>query len=156
MRRLTVIFILCLAFLSSCSPAKHLNIEKIGLAEFRMESSTKANAVFNVTVENTAQYPVQLIFMDATIKKDMELFATISLKDTAVVASFSKETVKVPFEITLCDPMSLLSMGLNVRNWNIDDFMVNGKVTLAGNKGAKSSRKIKDMPLGTLVKHLEK
>jgi hypothetical protein len=47
-------------------------------------------------------------------------------------------------------------MGLNVRNWNIDDFMVNGKVTLAGNKGAKSSRKIKDMPLGTLVKHLEK
>ncbi len=156
MRRLTVIFILCLAFLASCSPLKHLNIEKIGLAEFRMESSTKANAVFNVTVGNTAQYPVHLTFMEATIKKDMELFATIVLKDAAVVSPFSKENVKVPVEITLCDPMSLLSMGLNVRKWNINDFMVNGKIMLTGRNGAKSSRKIKDMPLSTLVKHLEK
>lgn len=121
-----------------------------------MESSTKANIVFDFTVSNMAQYPIDLVFMDATIKKDMDLFANINLKDTVSVKALATESVKIPIEITLCDPMSLLSMGLNVKNWDINEFIVTGKVTLAGNKGSKYSHKIKEMPLSTLLKHLEK
>lgn len=121
-----------------------------------MESSTKANIVFDFKVSNMAQYPVDLVFMEATIKKDMDLFATIDLKDTASVKALSSENVKIPVGVTLCDPMSLLSMGLNVKNWDINEFVVTGKVTLVGNKGSKHTHKIKEMPLSTLLKHLEK
>lgn len=154
MRRLTLISLLCLAILSSCSPVKQLNIEKISLSEVRMESSTKANIVFNLSVENGAQYPVDLTFMEATIKKDMDLFATIALKDTVSVPALSENEVKVPVEVTLCDPMSLLSMGLNIKKWDINEFTVSGKMTLAG-KG-KKTHKMKDTPLSTLLKRLEK
>ncbi|MBR5610869.1 MAG: hypothetical protein IKW65_05050 [Bacteroidales bacterium] len=156
MRRLTLIFIICLAVLSSCSPAKQLSIDKISLSGFRMESSTEANVTFDFLVNNMAQYPISLTFMEATIKKDMDLFAFIALEDTATVSPLAKESVKVPIDITLCDPMSLLSMGLNINKWDINAFTISGKISLAGKNGSKYTHKIKEMPLGTLLKRLEK
>ena len=156
MRRLTLIFIVCLAVLSGCSPAKQLYIDKISLSGFRMESSTEANVTFDFLVNNMAQYPISLTFMEATIKKDLDLFATVLLKDEVSVQPATKESVKVPVEVTLCDPMSLLSMGLNINKWDINAFTISGKISLAGKNGSKYTHKIKEMPLGTLLKRLEK
>jgi hypothetical protein len=47
-------------------------------------------------------------------------------------------------------------MGLNMRNWDINDFVVTGKIVLRGKNGAKVTHKIKDMPLGTLLNRIEK
>lgn len=121
-----------------------------------MESSTEANVTFDFLVNNMAQYPISLTFMEATIKKDMDLFAFIALEDTATVSPLAKESVKVPIDITLCDPMSLLSMGLNINKWDINAFTISGKISLAGKNGSKYTHKIKEMPLGTLLKRLEK
>jgi hypothetical protein len=156
MRRITFIFLMCVVLLGSCSPVKHLAIEKIVVSEFRMESSTKANVTFDFLVGNGASYPVSLVFTEATVTKDMDLFATIALKDTVSVAPVSRGHVKVPVEITLCDPMSLLSMGLNIKNWDIDEFVVNGKMVLCGKGKSKTVYKIKEKPLGVLLKKLEK
>lgn len=146
--------ILCVAFITSCSPARHIEIQKVGISEFRMESSTKANVLLNIALENKADYPISLTYLEATIKKDMDLFATVELKDTAYASPLSRENVKVPVEISLCDPIALLSMGLNIRSWDIDDFIVYGKISLQG-KG-KSTHKFKDIPLRTLLNRLEK
>ena len=156
MRRIVYIFIICLGLFASCSPVKQLNVEKVTLSEFRMESSTKATIVFNFSVENYAQYPVALVSTEKKKKKDLDLFATVLLKDEVSVQPATKESVKVPVEVTLCDPMSLLSMGLNMRNWDINDFVVTGKIVLRGKNGTKVTHKIKDMPMGTLLNRIEK
>lgn len=154
MKRVVIVLALCLAFVTSCSPVKQLNIEKIGLSEFRMESSTKANIVFDFSLENMASFPIELVLVDATIKKDVDLFATVELKSAVLVPAQTKDVVKVPVEVNLCDPMSLLSMGLNVRNWDINEFIVSGKIVLKGKNGAKATHKIKEMPLSTLLNRI--
>lgn len=156
MKRVVTVLALCLAFVTSCSPVKQLNIEKIGLSEFRMESSSKANIVFSFSLENMASFPIELSDVDVTIKKDVDLFATVLLKSPVTVPALSKETVKVPVEVNLCDPMSLLSMGLDIRNWDINEFMVSGKIVLKGKNGSKATHKIKDMPLSSLLNRIKK
>lgn len=154
MRRILLFFILCVTLVSGCSPARHIEIGKIGISEFRMESSTRANVILNIALENKAEYPISLTYLEATIKKDMDLFATVALTDTVDVQPSVRGDVKVPVEISLCDPIALLSMGLNMRSWDIDDFIVYGKISLRG-KG-KSTHKFKDIPLRTLLNRLEK
>lgn len=156
MKRIVFIFAISLAIFSSCSPLKHLYIENIGVSEFRMESSTKADITFNVSVQSDVQYPISLSFMEASIKKDMDLFATIDLVSEVTVPQLADGVVKVPVEITLCDPMSLLSMGLNVKKWDINEFVVSGKVVLKGKNGAKTTYKIKEKPMSTLLNHIVK
>ena len=154
MRRLTLISLLCLAILSSCSPVKQLNIEKISLSEVRMESSTKASLTFEMDVYNNSQSAIFLTGATGTLRRDMDLFATVELADTVMAQPMETKKLRATVNVALCDPMSLLSMGLNIRNWDINSFTISGKMTLEKEKGGKRSHKIKDMPLKKLLNML--
>lgn len=148
------LMILVLTTLSSCSPFKKLELGDISMSEFRMESSTKASIVFKLEVDNKASYPITCTTLEATMKKDMDLFANAFLKQDVEIPPMTKGSVYLPIEISLCDPMSLLSMGLNVKKWDMEEFLVNGKMVLLKNHKAKKTYKIKNKTLKSIVDNL--
>lgn len=156
MKKIALWSLAVLMVLSSCNPLKSLDVRNIAISEFRMESSTKASIILKVKVENDAQHTITLSSMEGSLKKDMDLFATAVLKEEVVVPPMGQSDVMIPVDITLCDPMSLLSLGLNVKKWNLDEFFVNGKIVVLKNGRAKKTYKLKNKSLKSLVSYLEK
>ena len=154
MKKVLFILIIISAFATSCSPVKKLNIDNVRLAEFRMESSTKASLTFEMDVYNNSQSAIFLTGATGTLRRDMDLFATVELADTVMAQPMETKKLRATVNVALCDPMSLLSMGLNIRNWDINSFTISGKMTLEKEKGGKRSHKIKDMPLKKLLNML--
>lgn len=147
----TFILLLLLTALVSCTHYNQIKVESIDLANFRMESSTKAYISFNVKVDNPTDKNIMLVGMDGVLKKDMERFAVVSLVDTVSVPAASVNVVKVESEVSLCDPLSLLSMGLNIKSWSVDSFTASGELVLKPVNGCKRTLKLKDTKVESII-----
>lgn len=156
MKRLTLVFLILLTALSGCTNYKSVNIEGVYLAGFRMENSTKATISFNIKIDNPLHTSIILESFDGVLRKDFERFAIFTLEEPATIGPMSNDTVKATMEVTLCDPMSLLSMGLNIKSWKADNFTVDGKAVLKNGSGGKRTIKMKDVPLNKVMTAVKK
>lgn len=152
MKRLTLLFILAILAFCGCTNYKSVNIESVNLSSFRMENSTKATVSFKITVDNPLHTSVSVASLDGVLRKNYERFATFSLDTVATVGPMTRAEEMVTINVSLCDPMSLLSMGLNIRSWKAESFTVEGKAVLKNGEGGKRAYKIKDIPLNKLIK----
>lgn len=152
MKHLSILLLSFILILGGCSRYQKIEIQSVNISSFRMESSSKALVSFDVEVSNHSNTPISLVLLDGVIRKDMNRFATVSLVDTVTVNASSTEKVKVTTQVILCDPMSLLSMGLNIKSWRMEDsFTVSGKIALKPEKGAKRTFKMKDTKLSKVI-----
>jgi LEA14-like dessication related protein len=151
MKYLSILFLSFMMILGGCCHFQKVNVESVNLSSFRMESSSKALVSFDIKVNNPTNNAISIVFLDGVLRKDMDRFATVSLVDTATVSAGSIETVNVTTEVTLCDPMSLLSMGLNIKSWKSESFTISGKITLKCENGAKKNLKLKDTKLNKVI-----
>lgn len=52
----------------------------------------------------------------------------------------------------IVDPLSLLSGGLNISTWDVDNFRLTAKLTVGTDKGGKRVFKVKEMPIKNIIK----
>lgn len=152
MKRLTLLFLFALMVISGCTNYKSVNVESVNLSGFRMENSTKATISFNLKVDNPLHTSITLESFDGILRKDYERFATFSLDEPTTIAPDTEAVVAVTMVVSLCDPMSLLSMGLNIKSWKADAFTVDGKIVLKNGSGVKRAMKVKDIQLNKMIK----
>ncbi len=146
-----LLFLFILLLISSCHPYKKLNLSSIKLTSVELKSTSKVSFVLTAEVENENEKAISLEDFNGVLFHENNEFALVDLKEPVSVMAGEKASIDISLEAKLIDPLSLLSMGLNIETWDIDDFRVSSKATLRAEKGRKKTLRIKNMPLEKLI-----
>lgn len=151
MKRFSILALISIVFLSGCTKYKDIKIESINLSSMKIVNTSKANLVFDVKAENPTNATLYLTDMHGTLLRNNKDFATLQLMDTPSIEPSYKGAFPVKMEISIIDPISILSLGLNFKSWNVEDFRINGKITIKSSTGGRKSFKYKDVPVQRLI-----
>lgn len=144
-------FILVLLFLGSCSYYKSIEVESAKLTTFKIESTSSVRVTFSLKVINDAKTSISVADISGTLYKDGNPFADVSLIDIPTIEACSTGCVPLNVKAKLINPIALLSTGLNIGKWKIDDFTVTGKLILKSGTGIRKTFKVRKMPLKKFV-----
>jgi hypothetical protein len=152
MKRLLVLPLLVLLLFTSCTNFRNIEIKSVKLKEVKLLSTSKAMVDVEFIINNTANANLVLQSSDGFLTKNGINFAQITLIKTDTIAALAQSTNMARFQIELLDPMSLFSMGLNIKSWKMSDFEINARGVIRTSKGGRKSFKLKNMPLENLTK----
>lgn len=154
MKRISILFLLVL-LLGSCSYYNKIDIGNLKVSALKLESTTNAKLSLKVNVANGSNRTITVIAIDGLLYKDNTKFATIRLVEPASIAPTIHDVVTLNTQVSLIDPIALLSTGLNLSKYNPEDFLVDGMIVVKPNIGIKKKIKIKGMPITELVKNMK-
>ncbi len=126
----------------------------VTLSEVKLISTSKAIVDVEYTINNTAKVDLVLQSANGFLTKNRLNFAQVTLIEADTIAAACQSTNRARFQIELLDPMSLFSMGLNIKSWKMSDFEINANGVLRTSKGGRKAIKLKNMPLESLTKRL--
>lgn len=154
MKREIPVFIVVAMVLQSCINLSSVDVNSVSLSSFKLVNTSRADLTFEYTAENSTASPLVIASADGFIKKKGVNFAQMALlqPDTIPAGSVKKGTLNVRFD--LLDPISLLSMGLNISSWRAEDFNIDARVMLRSGEKRKRVIKVKEIPLENLINKL--
>jgi len=152
MKRLLVFPVLVLLLFTSCTNFRNIEIKNVKLNEVKLLSTSKAMVDVEFTINNTANADLVLQSSDGFLTKNGVNFAQITLIGSDTIVASCQSANRARFQIELLDPMSLFSMGLNIKSWKMSDFEINARGIIRTSKGGRKTFKLKNMPLENLAK----
>lgn len=153
MKRSLLLLLFSLLFLGGCYYTK-LEVYDVSLGKVSLVSTSKATVGLNVQMSNNAKTSVSVEGIDGVIYKEGMPFADVVLLEAASIEALSKESLGLKLGVDITNPLLLLSTGLNIRNWNIDDFTISGKITIRSGRGGKKVFNVKSMPIKELANYI--
>ena len=154
MKRLLFLTLLSIAFLSSCTNFNELDIKSVKLQKFTLVNTSRADVSFECLVDNPTNSSLIVTSAEGFITKKGVNFAQLALLRADTIAAKAVSSSFVVIQVNLLDPISLLSMGLNISSWKVDDFNIDARITIKTSSGYKKVLKFKDVPLDHLVSRL--
>lgn len=152
-RLLGFLFFAALLF-TSCNKLGQVEVKAINVKNFKLVNTSSADITVEVIINNPTNKQLVLCNADGFLKRGAANFAMFSLGSCDTVASNRISVNNLTFRINVIDPLSLLSMGLNLSQWKYSDFKVDARAIIRPLPGRKRVVKIKDMPLESLAKRL--
>lgn len=146
-----ILFLSLILVLGGCNPYREVKFESFKLSSFELVSTSRATIVFAAAIDNPLKSSISLLSVDGTVLKEYTSFAKITLLEEVVVPAHTKGEVMVRISIELLDPMALLSMGLNIRSWDLEDFRTSAKITFKLGSGGSKTFKFRNVPLERMV-----
>ncbi len=152
MKRYVLLLILLAPALQSCINYRNIDIESVSLSGFKLVNTSRADITFDYTAENATSAPLVIASADGIIKKKGINFAQMTLlkADTIPPKSVKNGTLAVRFD--LLDPVSILSMGLNIASWRAQDFNIDARILIRSGEKRKKVFRVKEIPLENLIK----
>lgn len=137
--------------MSSCTNYQNIDIQQVKLKKINLQSTSNAVVEMEVVVANPANTNIYLNSFDGFLTRNGVNFAQIRLlsSDTAKARTISAPVVA--FQVELLDPLTLLSMGLNISTWELSDFNINARVQVRTSSGARKQLKFKNIPLKQFI-----
>lgn len=152
MKRLLVFPLLLVLLFSSCTNYRDIEIKSLNLYDVKLLSTSRATVEVEYVINNTANVDIVLASADGFLTKDQVNFAQIKLIKADTIAMASETRNRALFQIEILDPISLFSMGLNIKNWKMSDFEINARGLIRNSKGGRKMIKFKNMPLENIIK----
>lgn len=150
MRRFVCLFIAAV-LLAGCTDYRRISIDNVAVDGFSFSSTSSATVKLKADVCNPTERSLSLESVDAVLLREGKEFVYFTLEGTPSVAQDTCSTVTVPVKAKVADPISILTAGLNFKSWNLEDYVVNGKLVFRYGNMKKTVR-IKKMPLEEFVK----
>ncbi len=154
MNRLLVSLLFVSLLFTSCTKLGQVQIKEVSVKSFKLINTSSADVEVQFVVDNPTNKELYLNSADGILKRSGVNFAMVSLGRCDTVAANSISVNNLVFRLDILDPLSLLSMGLNLSQWKYTDFKVDARAVIKPSIGRKRVVKIKDMPLETLSKRL--
>lgn len=154
MKRLLFLTLFPIVLLASCTNFSEVDIKNIKLHEFNLVNTFRANVTFEYLIDNPTNSSLIITSADGFITKKGVNFAQLGLIKSDTIVSRSVTSNLVAIEVDLLDPISLLSMGLNISSWRVQDFNLDARITVKTSSGYKKIFKFKNVPLEHLVDRL--
>lgn len=154
MKRLLFLTLFPIVLLASCTNFSEVDIKNIKLHEFNLVNTSRANVSFEYLIDNPTNSTLTVTSADGFITKNGVNFAQLGLLKADTIAPRTVSSSVVAIQVNLLDPISLLSMGLNVSSWRVQDFNLDARITVKTSSGYKKIFKFKNVPLEHLVDRL--
>jgi len=154
MKRLLFLTLFPIVLFASCTNFSEVDIKNIKLHEFNLVNTFRANVTFEYLIDNPTNSSFIITSADGFITKKGVNFAQLGLIKSDTIASRSVTSNLVAIKVDLLDPISLLSMGLNISSWRVQDFNLDARITVKTSSGYKKIFKFKNVPLEHLVDRL--
>lgn len=154
MKRLLVSLLFVSLLFTSCSKLGQVEVKAINIKNFKLLNTSSADLEVEFVINNPTNKTLVLSSADGFLKRGNVNFAMFSLGGCDTVAANRISVNRLIFRLNVIDPLSLLSMGLNLSQWKYSDFKVDARAVINPTPGRKRVIKIKDMPLENLAKRL--
>ncbi len=154
MKRLLVLLAFLPLVLSSCSKLGEVEVRELELKSFQLLSTTSANIEVEYVIHNPTSKKLMLDNVNGFLKKGDVNFAQVTLIEADTVAAKRVSINRLVFKLDIQDPLSLLSMGLNISKWHYSDFTVDARAVVKTSGGGRRIIKFKDMSMENLLKRL--
>ncbi|HCT94209.1 MAG: hypothetical protein A2X19_08860 [Bacteroidetes bacterium GWE2_39_28] len=154
MNRLFAFALVTILFTTSCSKLKEVDVRDMKVKRFELINTTTANIHIEYLIENPSGRTITVQSADGILKKRGVNFAYATLLSADVVTPKMASINNIVFRIEINDPLSLLSMGLNVSRWDLDEFFLDGIFTLKVSGAGRKTLKYKNVPLKNIVNAL--
>lgn len=154
MKRLQFLLLLFGLLVTSCTNFNELDIKSVKLQKFNLVNTSRADVSFEFLVDNPTNSSLIITSAEGFITKKGVNFAQIGLLKADTISPRSVSNGVFAFQLVLLDPISLLSMGLNISSWRVQDFNLDASITIKTSSGHKKTLKLKEVPLDHLVNRL--
>lgn len=150
-----VLLLSALLMLAGCAEYRQITVDEVTVGSFRFTGTSSASIVLNATVNNPTRHTISIETVDAILMREGKDFIKFSLDGRPSAAPDTVSTVSIPVKASALDPISIITAGLNLKSWKLEDLMVNGKIVLVTDGGARKTMRLKNVPLSDIVDRLK-
>ena len=93
--------------------------------------------------------------VDAVLFREGKEFARFALEDKPSAAADTGSKVRIPVRASVSDPISIISAGLNLSSWNLDDLVVDGRIVVKSDAGYKKTFRMKKTPVKDILRMIK-
>lgn len=154
MRRI-VLLLSTLLLLTGCAEYRQISVDNVTVGSFRFNGTSSATIVLKALIDNPTGHTITLETLDAVLLREGKDFVKFSLDGAPAAAPRSKDTVDIPIKASVLDPISIITAGLDFKSWNMEDFVVDGKVVVRSDGGFRNTLNMKKTPLEDIVNGLK-
>ena len=154
MRRIVLLLVSAL-LAAGCAEYRQITIENGALAGFRFNGTSSATIELEADVYNPTPHVIFLDEVDAVLFREGKEFARFALEDKPSAAADTGSKVRIPVRASGSDPISIISAGLNLSSWNLDDLVVDGRIVVKSDAGYKKTFRMKKTPVKDILKMIK-
>lgn len=154
MRRI-VLFITAVLLLAGCSQYRRISVNDVAVGSFRFNGTSSASIVLTARVDNPTGHTVSLEEVDAVLLREGKSFVNLTLEGPVSAAPASESKVSIPVLASVLDPVAIITAGLNLKSWDMQDFTVDGRIVVSSDGRAKKTLKLNNVPLQDIVGSLK-
>lgn len=139
-------FLICFAALAavSCTNYKDIRVGGFRMEKVRVEGLSDIVVTCSALVDNPAPSDITVDKFDAELLKDGKVFAVVEMIESGVAKARSESRVDVTCNVSITDPISMLAMGLDPDDWDMDMFYVNATIVVASGNGFRKTIRFKE------------
>ena len=149
--RKTVLLMGLVIAISSCENYKDIAVADFQLDGFQFKNTTSAQISVSAMVDNPTRTTLSIVAAEAVIKKQGRDFIELEIPKTYSVGPQTKQRLSVDIEASVLNPIEIIATGLNFASWDLEQFTVDGKITVKSDKGFKKVFRLNDEPLGEVL-----
>ncbi len=147
-------FLFALLLFTSCSKLGDIELKGIEVKGIELITTTSAIIEMEYVIQNPSNSSLILRDADGFLKRGDVNFAQITLLSADTVASKRISVNRLRFRMDILDPLSLLSMGLNLSKWKFSDFVVDARAVVKPTGRRRKVIKLRNVPMDKLVDRL--
>jgi len=151
MKRTLPLAIIIALLTTACTNYKNIEVRSVKLNSFKLVSTSRASIELEYIIDNPTGAAIILSSGEGIITKKGLDFAQLEVQKPDTLPPRTVKNGKLVVNAVLLDPMSLLSMGLNISSWKAEDFHVNTKMVFRTTSGYKKTLRHKNIPLKDLI-----
>jgi len=151
MKRTLPLAIIIALLTTACTNYKNIEVRSVKLNSFKLVSTSRASIELDYIINNPTGTEIILSSGEGIITKKGFDFAQLEVQKPDTLPPRTIKSGKLVIDAVLLDPISLLSMGLNISSWKTEDFHVNSKMVFKTTSGYKKTLRHKNIPLKDLI-----
>ena len=150
MRRI-ILLLPALLLLAGCTGYRQVSVGQVALGSLRFNGTSSATIVLEATVNNPTEHVIAIESADAVLLRDGREFVRLTLDGTSSAQPGTVSKVRIPVKASVLDPIAIITAGLDLRSWELDDYKVDGKIVLSADGSRKKTLKLNKVPLENII-----
>lgn len=146
-----VFFLIAVVLFAGCTDYRQIKVDNVRLERFEFKGTSSALITLKADVANPTGRTLSLETLEATLLRDGKEFAYFTLEDVPSAGPRSDSEILVPVKASVADPIAIIAAGLDMDSWDLDAFVVDGKLVIKSDGGVKKTVRLRKTPLRKLV-----
>lgn len=127
---------------------------KVDIKSVKLLSTSSANIELSCLIKNPSRRTFVIEDAEALLKRGGANFANATMIKADTIVPESQKLYTALFKVEITDPLSLLSMGLNMSRWDLSDFKIDARTIVKPSGMSRKILKFRDLPMEKLIEKL--